>query len=159
MLTPFVRTCSLAALLVCLGREARGQNTAPAETEKTPLIRQILDITHAGDQVIGAIEATVPAQRASNPRIPAVFWDRFLEQARKRRGEFLDSLVPIYSRAFEAGELKALLEFYQSSLGRRLLDRQPQLMRESMQVGQRWGTRLGAEIGRQLAEEGVQIQP
>lgn len=159
MLTPFVRTCSLAALFLCLGREARGQNTAPADTEKTALIRQILDVTHAGDQVIGAIEATVPAQRASNPRIPAVFWDRFLDQARKRRGEFLDSLVPLYSRTFAVGELKALLEFYQSPLGRRLLEAQPQLMRESMQVGQRWGTRLGAEIGQQLAEEGIKIQP
>lgn len=154
-----VRTCALAALLICVCREASGQNAAPAGTEKTALIRQILDVTRAGDQVLGAIEATVPVQRASNPRIPAVFWDRFLVQARARRGEFLDSLVPLYSRTFEVAELKALLQFYQSSLGRRLLQTQPAVTRESMQIGQRWGARIGAEIGQQLAAEGVQIQP
>lgn len=159
MPTLFVRTCSLAALLICVGREARAQDAASAGTEKTAVIRQILVVTHAAEQVVGAIEATVPIQRASNPRVPAVFWDRFLVQARERRGEFLDSLVPLYSRTFEVTELKALLHFYQSPLGQRLLDTQPGLMRESVQIGQRWGARLGAEIGQQLAAEGVQIQP
>jgi hypothetical protein len=157
--TLLVRTCSLAALLICVGREARGQGAAPAGTEKTAVIRQILVVTHAADQVVGALEVTVPAQRASNPRIPAVFWDRFLAQARERRAEFLDSLVPLYSRTYDVTELKALLQFYQSPLGQRVLDTQPELMRESAQIGQRWGARIGAEIGRQLAAEGVQMQP
>jgi hypothetical protein len=109
--------------------------------------------------VVGAIEASVPAQRASNPRIPAVFWDRFLAQARARRGEFIDSVVPIYSRTFELAELKTLLQFYQSPLGHRLLEAQPGVMRESMQLGQRWGARIGADIGQQLAAEGVHVQP
>ena len=44
-------------------------------------------------------------------------------------------------------------------LGQRLLETQPGLMRESMQIGQRWRARLVAEIGQQLAAEGVTIQP
>lgn len=99
----------------------------------------------------------MPVQKASNPRIPAVFWDRFLAQARARKGEFIDSLIPIYSRTFELSELKGLLQFYQSPLGRRLLAAQPAVMQESMQLGQRWGMRIGAEIGQQLAAEGVPI--
>jgi len=155
----FIRTCLLAALLIGSGRVAAGQRAAPTAAEKTALIRQILQVTRAADQVVGAIEATVPAQRAGNPRIPSVFWDRFLAQARERRGEFLDSLVPLYSRTFGMAELQALLQFYQSPLGQRLLETQPGLMQESVQIGQRWGARLGAEIGAQLAAEGVQIQP
>ena len=155
----FVRTCLLAALLTCVVREGTAQGTSPAEEkEKVAIIRQILTVTRAADLAVGAIEAAVPIQRASNPRVPAVFWDRFLVQARERQGEFVDSVVPLYSRTFELTELKALLRFYQSPLGQRLLDTQPVLMRESMQIGQRWGARLGAEIGQQAAE-GVQIQP
>ncbi len=41
------------------------------------------------------METALPAQRASNPRIPAVFWDRFAERARSRRSEFVELLVPI----------------------------------------------------------------
>lgn len=149
----------LVAVLVYTGHEAVAQSNSTKDTEKIALIRQILDATHAADQVVGAIEAAVPTQRAANPRVPAVFWDRFLVQARQRRGEFIDSMVPLYGRNFELAELKALLQFYQSPLGQRLLEAQPVLMRESMQMGQRWGARIGAQIGQELAAEGVQIQP
>ena len=153
----------LAALFVAITGViwAPGEAAAQAQPDpaKVAVIRQILEVTHAADQVVGAIEASVPAQRASNPRIPAVFWDRFLAQARARRGEFIDSVVPIYSRTFELAELKTLLQFYQSPLGHRLLEAQPGVMRESMQLGQRWGARIGADIGQQLAAEGVHVQP
>jgi hypothetical protein len=158
-----VRNPLLAALFVAVTGVlwAPGEAAAQAQPDpaKVAVIRQILEVTHAADQVVGAIEASVPAQRASNPRIPAVFWDRFLAQARARRGEFIDSVVPIYSRTFELAELKTLLQFYQSPLGHRLLEAQPGVMRESMQLGQRWGARIGADIGQQLAAEGVHVQP
>jgi hypothetical protein len=108
--------------------------------------------------MLGAMETSVPIQRASNPKIPNVFWDRFLAAARERKGEFLDSMIPLYNRTFTEAELKGLLQFYQSPLGQRLLQVQPDLIRESMQLGQRWGSRLGAEIGRQLAAEGVKLE-
>ena len=41
----------------------------------------------------------------------------------------------------------------------RLLEVQPDLTRDAMLAGQKWGMRLGAEIGQELAAEGIQIQP
>ena len=142
--------CSPAALVMAQG--------SPPTAQKAALIRQILDETGSGEQMLGAMETSVPIQRASNPKIPKVFWDRFLTAARERKGEFLDSMIPLYNRTFTEAELKGLLQFYQSPLGQRLLQVQPDLIRESMQMGQRWGYRLGAEIGRQLAAEGVKLE-
>ncbi len=150
--------CALA-MIAALQSGAQAQTGSMPDPGKVAVIRQILEVTRAADQVIGVIEASVPAQRASNPRIPAVFWDRFLVQARERRGEFVDSVVPLYSRTFTLAELNALLAFYRSPFGQRLLEVQPVIMQESMQLGQRWGARIGAEIGQQLAAEGVRIQP
>lgn len=130
-----------------------------SDTVKIALIRQVIAATHAADQTVLAIETSLPAQRASNPRIPAVFWDRFAERARARRAEFVELLVPIYSHLFTTAELRGLLEFYRSPLGKRLLEVQPDLTREAMLAGQQWGTRLGAEIGQELAAEGIQVQP
>jgi hypothetical protein len=138
---------------------ATAQTGAAPEAQKVALIRELLEVTHAADQVVLAIETSVPMQRAANPRIPGVFWDRFLAAARARRGELVDSVIPIYSRSFDLADLKAMLELYQSPFGQRLLQAQPKLAQESMLVGQRWGTRMGAEIGQQLAAEGVRIEP
>jgi uncharacterized protein len=153
------RLLIVLALLLSILPLAEAQTAAGSDAQKVALIREILAVTHAADQVVMAIETSVPIQRAANPRIPAVFWDRFLTQARARRGEFVDSVIPLYSRSFGLADLKAMLELYKSPFGQRLLEVQPKLTQESMLIGQRWGTRMGAEIGEQLAAEGIQIQP
>jgi len=96
--------------------------------------------------------------RAANPAFPPVFWDRFAAQARARRSEFIATLVPVYARTFELSELEELLRFYNSPVGRRLLEVQPALTRESVQAGQAWATRIAAEVRQQLVKEGA-LQP
>ena len=58
-----------------------------------------------------------------------------------------------------AAGLRDLLAFYQSPWGLRLLEVQPDLTRYAILAGQQWGMRLGAEIGQELAAEGIQVQP
>jgi hypothetical protein len=101
------------------------------------------------------METAMPAQRAANPLIPDVFWDRFLKRARDKRGEFLEALVPIYDRYFSLADLNELIRFYGSPLGKKLLSATPQIARESILEGQRWGFRIGQEVGEELAREGI----
>ena len=164
----FVRCSAGCALLLAgffvFGRPAAGSSQSPrsesgTDTAKIVLIRHVIAAAQAADQAVLAMEAGLPAQRASNPRIPAVFWDRFAERVRTRRAEFVELLVPIYDQRFSPAELRDLLAFYQSPLGRRLLEVQPDLTRDAMMAGQKWGMRLGAEIGQELAAEGLRIQP
>jgi hypothetical protein len=156
--------CALLLVGLVLGRPApslsqTSRSGIGTDTAKIVLIRQVIAATRAADQAVLAMETGLPAQRASNPRIPAVFWDRFAERARSRRSEFVELLVPIYDQRFSPAELRDLLAFYQSPLGQRLLEVQPDLTRDAMLAGQKWGMRLGAEIGQELAAEGIQIQP
>ena len=58
-----------------------------------------------------------------------------------------------------APDLEGLLAFYRSPLGRRLIAIQPSIVRDSGQIGQRWGAQLGAMVSEQLAKEGVQLNP
>ena len=149
----------VAVVALYAGRADAAQAPAADDSEKAQVVHQILDVTRAADQVITVIEAAIPTQRAALPAIPAVFWDRLLEQVRQRRGELIDTMVPVWTSTFSLEELKGLLQFYQTPLGKRLLDAQPVLVREAMAAGQRWGSQIGADIGRQLAAEGVKVGP
>ena len=64
-----MRNPLLAALFVAVTGViwAPGEAAAQAQPDpaKVAVIRQILEVTHAADQVVGAIEASVPAQRAT----------------------------------------------------------------------------------------------
>lgn len=147
---------------------ARAQTTAtsistaggsPRDSVKAALIRQLLTRMQAADQAIAVMEASLPSQRRSNPGIPAVFWDRFIAEARARRGEFVEMIAVVYERHFTSEEIRELLDFYDTPLGRKLLVAQPAIAQESSEAGQLWGQRVGAEIVAQLAAEGVVVGP
>jgi hypothetical protein len=127
--------------------------------EKEAVIRRVLEVTGTAELILTTMEAGLPAQRASNPSIPAVFWDRFAARARADSRSLIDSLVPVYGRLFTTEELKELVRFYETPLGKRLIAATPELARESMMVGQRWGFVIGQEIGVQLEREGLLRPP
>jgi hypothetical protein len=144
---------ALLAILYALPADcqAAGANVS----EKEEIIRRILEVTKAAEVMLVAIEAGLPAQRASNPGVPAVFWDRFAVRARDERQSLIDSLVPIYDRAFTTAELMQLLQFYETPIGRRFIAASPEIARESILAGQRWGMIIGQQIGAQLQREGI----
>ncbi|PYP76530.1 MAG: hypothetical protein DMD35_18380 [Gemmatimonadetes bacterium] len=146
-------SCALAAA------PAHAQTAAAPDSAKLRLVRQLIASAHLTEQAIQVIEQALPAQRAANPRVPAAFWDRFLEQARARRGELEDGYVALYDRNFTAAELRAMIAFYESPIGKRFVEVQPVLLREGMAMGQEWGTRIGSDVGRTLAAEGAQPGP
>lgn len=153
------------ALLVAAPAHARAQ--AAVETPASPvqdpakrrLIQDMLVRTKAIDIALQAMEGTVGAQRQANPRIPAVFWDRFIARARAERGDFEAMIAAIWDRNFTTDEMRQLLAFYDTPLGKKLIESQPAIAQESMVAGQQWGQRLGMKIGAELAAEGVTLAP
>ena len=127
--------------------------------EKEAVVRRVLEVTKTADLILSTMEAGLPAQRAANPAIPAVFWDRFAARARAESRTLIDSLVPVYGALFTTDELKELVRFYETPLGQRLIAVTPDLARESMLAGQRWGFVIGQEIGAQLQREGLLRAP
>ncbi len=68
-------------------------------------------------------------------------------------------LVPIYAKHFSHEDIRGMLAFYDSDLGRRAIAEMPALLQESMQVGRRWGADVGprvqAAIEERLKAEGL----
>ena len=50
--------------------------------------------------------------------------------------------------------INKMIEFYQTPLGKKLVSTLPQIMQESMQVGQSWGKEVGDKIYNSLKEKG-----
>ena len=136
---------------------ASASATAKVDPAKLAAIRELLAMSKAVDQSVLAMETSIPAQRAANPAIPAVFWDRFMTQVRSRKGELEDMIVVVYDRHFSTYELRQMVAFYRTPLGQKMLQSLPTIMQESMLAGQQWGQKLGMEVGQQLAAEGVKV--
>ena len=64
----------------------------------------------------------------------------------------IDELAPVYEKHFTPAELAELITFYESPVGQKLLQVQPQLNRDALRAGQVYGTKVLNELMRQLKE-------
>lgn len=142
---------TLAALALAAPFPLGAQRPASVAPATAATIRRLLELTGAANLALQSMEQMMPSQRAANPQVPAAFWDAFLAHARRDVPQLVDSLIPVYAARFTKAELDELVRFYESPLGRRLSAAQPMVTQESMQVGQRWGARIGTEVGDSLA--------
>jgi hypothetical protein len=76
-----------------------------------------------------------------------------LEIANRRMAGYVDEMAAIYARNFTAGELGQLTAFYKTPTGQKLLARMPDLLRQSMVVGQQFGQSLAVELQTRMKDE------
>jgi len=83
------------------------------------------------------------------------------EKFSQRKQELLDQVAVLYAERLTADELNELIKFYKSPIGAKFIQLQPELVQQSMQLGQAWGRKIGQEIDqevrKQLKERGVPI--
>lgn len=146
-------TLSLLAVLTTAGT-LEAQTAGGKKDERLALARRIVELSGAQAMMVQGVEMALPAQRAQNPKIPSEFWDRFASKARSDVDFLADSLAPVYARRFSKSELEQLLAFYESPVGRHVVAEQAAIAQESQKLGMRWGTRLGAAVAMDMANEG-----
>ncbi len=89
----------------------------------------------------------------SFPCVKAGYWNGFINA--KSMKTLLDRIVPVYQKHFTRAEIDGLLKFYRSPLGRKVTSTMPQIMRESMQIGQQWGRQRAEQMFATLKKNGT----
>lgn len=145
----------IAFLAMALGAPSAHAQKQPVDPATAQAVRRLLELTGAARLALQTMETMVPAQRQAMPQVPAAFWDAFIAHARRDIAQLVDSLVPVYAAHFTLAQLQELVRFYESPLGKRLAEVQPLIAQESMQVGQRWGAIIGAQVGDSLGRAGI----
>lgn len=63
-----------------------------------------------------------------------------------RFSELTDHVALLYAQQFNEQELKEILAFYASPVGKKMLTRQPQIVDSSMKFAQNWANKLSEEV-------------
>lgn len=121
-------------------------------TTKEEDIRTLLEITGAADMGIQVMTAMMENLRPLAPDVPAEYWDQIAGSV--SGDDLVDLVVPIYDRHYERQEIRDAIAFYSSPSGKAMIAKMPEVMKESMEVGQAWGKRLAEEIIQRLQEDG-----
>jgi len=122
--------------------------------EKDATIRKLIEVTGATQMGSQLVANLLEQLKPAFPHVSAETWDELASLLPP--AEAADLIVPIYAKHFEQEELEALLAFYESPTGQKMLAKMPEVMQESIEVGNDWGRRKAQELIEKLKERGFE---
>jgi hypothetical protein len=152
-----MRIIILAACLV-LAATARAPAQAPTQDPATEAAARNLVTAMGGNEQIsriftamrtGIIQIIVKSGHVTADKATSAYDDILAPAMKTHVGELTSALTEIYARNYTAAELKQLQNFYETPLGKKVLEKQPVISAESVAIGRAWGAR----VGRQAFEE------
>ena len=162
-------SCALV-LALAMTCTAFGQNNTQDATQlKKAEIVKLLETTQAlalSRQMAGLFVAQMTQGIQTNrPDIPKTALD-FLpstvdEVMKDNESFFRDLFVALYDQHFSLSDIQGINSFYDSPVGKKMLEKQSLLVQQSATIGAEWGRRVGPEIDRRvktkLAAQGYKL--
>jgi uncharacterized protein len=144
----FILAMCAAALAVVASAGAGAQ--APDPTFEKD-IRRLLEMNGGlklGQQLASAmVVQTLQALRRTNQNLPARAAEIIREEIGKEfekgftpDGEVTTGIARVYAKHFSHDEVRSLIAFYESPLGRKVVETLPAVAQESIAVGTQWGS-------------------
>ncbi|HET8826033.1 MAG TPA: DUF2059 domain-containing protein [Terriglobales bacterium] len=124
-------------------------------------IRRLLEVTGAAGlatQMMDQMEHGIrPLMTNSLP--PGEYREKLVELFFEKFKSKIDSnqltalIIPIYDKHYTQAEIKSLIQFYESPLGRKVATSMPQVLAESQAAGGQWGQQIGRDSMIEVLQE------
>lgn len=118
-------------------------------------LEEMLQVSGAEESFKASIDQMIAMYKQQKPDVPAELWELFGNEFKKDVSkDLMTMLLPIYQKHLTENELKDIIIFYRSPAGKKLAQKNPLIVQESMQAGQQWGMKIGQEFANKLKEKG-----
>lgn len=115
-------------------------------------IKKLMDITETGDIMGQFLNDIISSFKQIDPDIPEEFWDGFIKEFDTK--EVIDLIIPIYDKYLTHDDIKAIIKFYESDVGKKYISLLPQITQEAMAVGEKWGEKIAKKVIKKLEQKG-----
>jgi hypothetical protein len=150
---------ALASSTSAQDASAQQSGAVPSDPVKAQDIRRLLDLT--GSKAIGEqFWAQMFAEmKKAAPQVPESAWIEIDKEFSHdlRSGGLIEVVIAIYDKHFSADEIRQLIAFYESPIGRRLVAEQPLIIQESFAAGMQRGRELMDRIRERLKQKGYSV--
>ena len=140
------RYLSIAVLCICTPLVGFAQPTGSDEPATKEDIRKYLEVMHSREMMANVVDAmTKPMHKMfhdqflkDKDKLPPDFEERMTRMTDDMLKSFpwdqmLDSMVPVYQKHLTKGDVNALIAFYGSPTGQKILRDMPAIMQEAME--------------------------
>jgi len=146
-----VRAAAIGAAMLAFGNVAFAQSKPSAESLETA--KQIIAIK-GGDNLFGPLipgmieqgKAMFDQQNPALGKDLAIVAAKLRTELAPRMAEVNNEVAKAYASHFNEAELKEMLTFYKSPLGRKMISDEPKALQESMLFAQEWSRKFSGEV-------------
>jgi len=115
-----------------------------AQEASTESVKNLMKRSGAAEMGIQMMNQMLPALKRMIPDAPEEFWVDMMKEI--NADAIIDQVIPIYQKHLTQKDVLAITEFFNTEAGKKLVSTQPQIMQESMIVGQQWGQETAMKV-------------
>jgi uncharacterized protein len=154
------RTLRLATVAFALVLQIHGAQAQQASATATATAKEIIILTGSSMMfnplIAGVIEQARLLLLQQNPSLSKPLTEvaeKLRSDMQPRMDELVTEMASEYTSRFSEQELKDLLAFHKSPLGRKLMVEQPAIVEASLKFAQTWANNLSDEVVAKLRDE------
>jgi len=117
-------------------------------------ILRFLEVNGSKQTMEPMVNQMIKQFRSMKSGVPEDFWTLLKLDLTADMTDLMKKMVPIYKKHLTHEEIKGLIEFYESPIGKSFTSKSGLIMQESMQIGQQWGMQIGGKIQQKLTDAG-----
>lgn len=129
-------------------------HSAAQSDEYQQYLKQYFEASGSSQTFEVAIKQTIQNMKTAASGLSDETWDELEKEFLKTSiDDLVVKLQPVYEKYLTIDDLKAVIRFYESSVGKKLAVNTPLITQESMQIGGQWGMELGQKVMQRIQEE------
>lgn len=122
-----------------------------AQTTKEDKIKNLLVVMGTERNLELMFNNMIVQYKSIYTNVPNEFWKKVGEK--QNLTELINLIVPIYSKYLEEKEIDDLIAFYKTPTGKKIIEKLPLIMSDSMKEGEKWGKNIGEKVSKELSEK------
>ena len=145
------KVLSVFSFLVLLSISTYGQ----VDKEYSKTLTKMFEVSGAEQSYQAAIKQMFVMFKQQYSTVEASIWSELEKEFSEATiNDLTEMLVPVYLKYMTKEDLEEMIKFYQTPVGSKFAKSTPLIMQESMQVGQKWGMKIGEDFKKKMKEKG-----
>jgi uncharacterized protein len=144
-------------------KNAPGNKIDPAKEADIRRLLEVMGSQAAATQLMTDMEKNIkPLLTSSLPpgeyrdKLVQLFFEKF--QSKLDPEVMADLAIPVYEKYLSDADVKGMIDFYSTPLGKKVVQVLPQLMSECGEKGRKWGEGIGRESMMEVLSEHPELQ-
>lgn len=139
------------AFLIIVSITAFGQN----DKEYTTTLKKMFEVSGTQDAYQAAIKQMFNMFKQQYSNVDSTMWGELENEFTKTSlDDLTEMLAPVYFKYVSVEDLQEFIKFYETPVGKKYAQSSPLITQESMQIGQQWGMKIGANFQAKMKEKG-----